>query len=348
MIKLKRNMLTIVTAVFVSILIVGWIAPVCSFAGDKVYKWKMPSFLPRGTAAEKVREQWCKDVAVATNGRIQIQYFGAGELLPPLQMWDAVKNGVIPIAFSYGSLFRGKTPLSMYSEGMCFTAPDLPGFHALLYEYGLENIIRKSYAKKGVHLLRVLPCLYSTMIGKFDFNTIDDLKKYKIRTGGPIAELLKEADVPTVYISSVDIYSSMQRGVIDATIGGPISYFYDLGFHEVSKYVLIPGIGPEADEIIMNPKVWKSLPKDLQMILYQCTADLTEKITASYTARDQKLLTKMKNEGGIKPIYLSDKVKNEMSEYMMKAADKIGEKDPDFAEATKVVRGYLQTLGKIK
>jgi len=344
-----KNKFTAVIVVLLLAVMVIPITPDCSFAQTKEYKWRMPGFLPRGTSAEKVREQWVKDLEVATGGRIKITYYGAGEILPPLQMWDAIFNGAIDIAFSYGAYWRGKSSLSMFSEGFPFTLYDVGEFNALLYEYGVEDIIRKAYAKRGVHLLRVLPCLNNTMIGNFPFKSFEDFKKYKIRAGGPPAEMLKTMGIPTVYVPTPDIYGAFQRGVIDATVGGPISYFYDLGFHEIGKYILIPGTGTEADEVIMNLKTWDSLPNDLKMILYHSAADLGERLSASYFARDAELMNVMQAKHGVKAVVIQDSEKKKMSQYTIKSIDNIvsTEKDPDFIEATKQLKKFLKALGRI-
>jgi len=313
----------------------------------KVYKWRMPGFLPRGTDAEKIREQWCKDMTVVTQGRIEIQYFGAGEILPATQIWDAIANGVVDIAFSYGAYWRGKTPLSLYSEGLPYTAPDLSDLKALFYEYGIEDIIRKAYAQQGVHLLRPIPAFYTTMIGKFPVTSVDDLRKKKVRAGGPIAEMLKAGGIPTVYMQTVEVYSALERGAIDCAIGGPISYMYDMGFHEVAKYILLPGTGPEADEILMNPKTWQSLPKDLQMILYNSAGELSHKIEANYWARDRKLLRTMIDKHGVKTTTLPEAEQKKMAGYTIKAAESISQGNPEFTEATNELKQYLKLLGRM-
>jgi TRAP-type mannitol/chloroaromatic compound transport system substrate-binding protein len=320
-----------------------------SYAQGKVYEWRMPSFLPRGTAAEKVREQWCKDVAVATGGRIKIAYYGAGEILPPLQMWDGLNSGAIDIAMSYGAYWRGKSPLSLFSEGFPFVFDDVGQFYALLYEYGLEDIIRKSYAKRGIHLLRVLPVLQNTLISINNFDSIDELKKRKVRAGGPPAEVFKAMGIAPIYIPTPDIYGALQRKVIDVNVGGPISYFYDLGFHEIGKYVLVPGLGIEADEIIMSKKTWDSLPKDLQMILYHSAGELSQKTCANYYGRDSKTLDTMKTKFKVKTITLSNAEMRRMSEYTMKAIENVAktEKDPEFDEAAKVLHKFLKDQGRL-
>lgn len=323
--------------------------PDYSYAQGKVYEWRMPSFLPRGTAAEKVREQWCKNVAVATGGRIKIAYYGAGEILPPLQMWDGLTSGAIDIAMSYGAYWRGKSPLSLFSEGFPFVFDDVGQFYSLLYEYGLEDIIRKSYAKRGIHLLRVVPVLQNTLISIDKFDSINELKKRKVRAGGPPAEVFKAMGISPIYIPTPDIYGALQRKVIDVNVGGPISYFYDLGFHEIGKYVVVPGLGVEADEVIMNKKTWDSLPKDLQMILYHSAAELSQKVCANYYGRDGVMLDKMKTKFKVKTITLSNAEMAKMSAYTMKAIENVAqtEKDPEFDEAVKVLRKFLKDQGKI-
>jgi len=346
--KMKGKFIAVIGVLLLAVMVVPT-TPDYSFAQTREYKWRMPGFLPRGTSAEKVREQWVKDLEVASGGRIKITYYGAGEILPPLQMWDAVVNGNIDIALSYGAYWRGKSSLSMFSEIFPYTVQDVGELNALLYEYGIEDIIRKAYAKRGTHLLRVLPCLNNTMIGTFAFKSFEDFKKYKIRAGGPPAEMLKAMGIPTVYVPTPEIYASFQRGVIDATVGGPISYFYDLGFHEVGKYILIPGTGTEADEIIMNPKTWNSLPNDLKMLLYHSAADLAQRLCANYFGRDAELANVMVTKYGVKKVILPESEGPKMSKYTMKSIENIvsTEKDPDFIEATDKLKKFLKAHGRI-
>ncbi|HAU01734.1 MAG TPA: ABC transporter substrate-binding protein, partial [Porticoccaceae bacterium] len=234
------------------------------------FQWKLVTTWPKnfpglGTAPEN----FAKNVERMSNGRLKIKVFGAGQLVPAFEVFDAVSQGTAQIGHGASYYWKGKVPASVFYTAVPFglNAQEMNAW--LQYGGGLElwrelyapfNLIPFAGGNTGVQ-----------MAGWFnrEINSIADLKGLKMRIPGLGGEVFTRAGGTSINLPGGELYTSMQTGVIDATEWvGP---YNDLafGFHQVAKYYYYPGWqepGPTL-ELIINKAAYESLPADLQAIV---------------------------------------------------------------------------------
>ena len=320
-------------------------------AGDKgkVYKWDMTYPLYRGTWDWKVLEKWCDDLKKASGGRLILTPMAGGEIMPTMETFDAVSTGTLKIDFSYGPYWIGKLPMAVYASGLPpFTLPSLENFRVLYHELGLKDIIRRAYAKHNIFYVGAIPSNNAVLLSKKPVNTAADFKGMKLRATGLYAEVMNTAGAAATYFPWGEIYGSLEKGVIDGVIAGPLSSQADSGFHEPTKYLLETPITPvDAWSLHVNMDAWKSLPEDLQHLLIQSTSYASDIFTASYYVHDVQYREQIAKKG-FTFTSLSEKDQLTMRKHSLTVLDKYSAKDPDFAEATKLLKKYMADLGLLE
>jgi TRAP-type mannitol/chloroaromatic compound transport system substrate-binding protein len=319
-------------------------------AAEKVYKWDMTYPLYRGTWDWAVLEKWVAHLKAASGGRLDITPHAGGEIMPVMETFDAVSSGTLKIDFSYGPYWIGKLPMAIYASGLpAFTLPRWEHYKVLYYELGLEELIRKAYAKHNIFYVAAMPTNNAVLLSKFPVNKAADLKGKKFRATGLYAEILNEAGASATYFPWGEIYGALEKGTIDGVIAGPLSSQADSGFHEPTKFLLETPITPvDAWSLHINMDTWKALPADLQNLIIESTSYAADLFTGSYFVHDVQWRKKIVEKFGFTVTSLSAEEQQKMYQYSMAVLDKYSEKDPTFAEATKILKTYMKDLGLLK
>ena len=262
----------------------------------QTFKWKMVTSWPKnfpglGLAPEKFAQY----VNEMSNGRLQVQVFGAGELVPGFEVFDAVSQGTVQMGHSGPYYWKGKIPASPIFGAMPFgmTATELNAW--LHYGGGLE-LWQELYKPFGI-----IPLAGGNSGAQFagwfkkEINTIDDLKGLKMRIPGIGGEVLQRAGGVPINLPGGEIFSALQSGAIDGTEWvGP---YNDLafGFYQAAEYYYSsvwhePGT---ALEFLINEKAFNELPKDLQKIVTVAARAVNEDTLDEYNARNNNAMKQL-------------------------------------------------------
>ena len=209
---------------------------------QQVYQWRMVTTWPKnlpglGTAPERMAE----NIRTMSQGRLNIKVYGAGEVVPALEVFEAVSQGTVQMGHGAAYYWRGKVPIAQFFTAVPFglTAQEMNGW--LLHGGGME-LWRELYARYN---LVPIPGGNTgvQMAGWFnrEINSLDDFKGLKMRIPGMGGEVFERAGGTAINLPGGEIFTSMQTGVIDATEWvGP---YNDLAFglHQVARYYYYPG-----------------------------------------------------------------------------------------------------------
>ena len=281
----------------------------------QVIKWRMVTTWPKnlpglGTAPERMAE----NIRMMSQGRLDIKVYGAGEIVPALEVFEAVSQGTVQMGHGAAYYWKGKVPIAQFFTAVPFglTAQEMNGW--LLHGGGLE-LWRELYARYN---LFPIPGGNTgvQMAGWFnrEINSLEDLKGLKMRIPGMGGEVFEKAGGTAVNLPGGEIFTSMQTGVIDATEWvGP---YNDLAFglHQVAKYYYYPGWqepGPTL-EVLINQNAWQSLPEDLQAIVKTAALAANTDMLAEYTARNNSALRELIDQHYVELRRLPDDVLNEI------------------------------------
>ncbi len=257
------------------------------------YKWKMVTTWPKnfpglGTAANKLAAL----IGEMSGGRIRVKVYGAKELVPAFETFDAVSRGTAEMAHGAAYYWKGKSEVAQFFSTVPFglTAQEMNGW--LYHGGGLElweelyrpfNLVPAPAGNTGVQ-----------MGGWFnkEINSLDDMKGLKMRIPGLGGEVLKRLGGTPVNLPGGELFTSLQSGTIDATEWvGPYNDMA-FGLYKAAKYYYYPGFHEPGTtlEALINKEVLESLPKDLQSIVLNACKVVNLDLLSEYTARNPAAL----------------------------------------------------------
>jgi TRAP-type mannitol/chloroaromatic compound transport system substrate-binding protein len=235
-------------------------------------KWRMTCSWPKSLdtlfgAAEMVS----KAVAAATDNKFQIQVFAGGEIVPALQVVDAVQNGTVECGHSASYYYFGKDPTFAFGTSVAF-GPNARLNQGWFTLGGGKEVLNEFY-KKYNQIALLAGNTGCQMGGWFrkEINTVDDLKGLKFRIGGFPGRVMQKLGAVPQQIAGGDIYPALEKGTIDAAEWvGP----YDdekLGFYKIAPHYYYPGWWEGGSMLFtfINLDKWNALPKSYQAILEQ-------------------------------------------------------------------------------
>ncbi len=245
-------------AVFSVILIV----PFNGVCGEKVIKWKLQTVDDPGLMEYKaISVSFADRVRELSNGRLDIQVFPPGGLVPSFEVWDALRKNMIQISQHYLVYWSGKDAALKASNELAVITDPLQGM-IWMYQAGGLDIVRKMTAKHGVFFLGATPMAGENIWSKKPLNSIDDLKGLKMRAGGLAADTFAALGASIVTVPGGEIYAALERGVIDAAEFTTPTVNYGYGFQEVAKYIVQPQYtAGNYYEWIVNGKAWVCKPE---------------------------------------------------------------------------------------
>lgn len=310
--------------------------------------WKMvttwpPNFPGLGTGVVRL----AKFIDDASNGRLKIKVYGAGELVPPFEVFGTVQRGAAEIGHGAAYYWKGKSEAAVFFTAIPFgmSAQEMNGW--LYYGGGLE-LYRELYA--GFGLVPFPAGNTGVQMGGWfnrEINSLADLKGLKMRIPGWGGEVLRRAGGTPVGMPADEIFTALQTGTIDATEW--IGPFNDvaLGLHQAARYYYYPGWqepGPVL-ECIVNRQAFDALPKDLQTIVEIACSAINDQMTAEFTARNAQSLEQLKAEGKIEVRRFPDEVLRQLRVLADEVIAELVAGDPMAARIHASFADFKKTVG---
>jgi TRAP-type mannitol/chloroaromatic compound transport system substrate-binding protein len=263
---------------------------------QETFQWKLVTTWPKNfPGLGNGAENFARYVEEMSAGRLTVRVYGAGEIVPAFEVFDAVSQGVADAGHGAAYYWKGKIPASVFFTAVPFgfTAQEINGW---LHHGGGLELWREAYAPANI-----VPFAGGNsgvqMAGWFnrEINSIDDLKGLKMRIPGLAGEVFAAAGGTAVRIPGGELYTSLQTGVIDALEWvGP---YNDLafGFHEVARYYYYPGWHEPGSmlELIINRDSLQALPEDLQAIVTYAARAANQEMLDEFTARNNAALKEL-------------------------------------------------------
>jgi len=288
----KKNLLcTIVVLVFC---IGTFILPV-SPVSAKTYTISALTAWPKSTFESQQFLKFLENVQQAADqkypGELKVKYKGAGEVIRNKEQAEACRTGLIDMVYTAGSYYTSIIP-EIDTMSLTTMRP-WEERKTGVFDY-LESLHEK---KANIHMLgRVgTGVLFYLFLSK-PIAKVSDLEGRKIRCSPTTIPFMKAVGAVPIGMPPPDIYTAMERGVVDGYILPP-GTIRDFGLVPVSKFIVFPGFYEPCQFVLINLDVWNRLPRHLQNLL----TSQTEKLAHFNIKNEQKQLaselTKFKKEG---------------------------------------------------
>ena len=296
-----------------------------SFSWNLVTSW--PPGLPGlGTGVENLARR----VGRASGGRLRIKVYAGGELVPALEVFDAVSRGTAQMGHDASYYHRGKLPSAQYFTAVPFglNANEMNAW--LYYGGGVElwqelyepfNIVPFPAGQTGVQ-----------MAGWFnkEINSVADLRGLKMRMPGIGGEVLQRAGATQITVPASEVFTALQTGAIDAAEWvGPYNDV-SLGLHKVARYYYYPGWqepGPMI-ECLVNKGAWESLPEDLKEIVATTCQAINMDMQAEFSYGNSMALAQLTSDPKVQIRKLPDDVLALLKKLSLEIVDELSARDP--------------------
>lgn len=266
--------------------VVASIVSIAAYAQD--FPLRFQSSDPAGNANYILQNEWAKGVSDLTGGRVTIELLPVGSIVQHTETQDAVAAGIIDGHVTDTSYFAGKdaafsliaNPVGAYGS---------PSEMLNFVEYGggkeLMNELLHPY---GLHFIGATTPGLEAFVSKVPIDSVADLQGLKMRAPeGLVQKVFAAAGASPVNLPASEVFTSLDKGVIDAADYSTFSTNQQQGMHDVAFHPIYPGFhSMPLVEISMNKEKWDSMPADLQRILEVSVRDLARNMTARMAMAD--------------------------------------------------------------
>ena len=308
-------------------------------------RWKMVTTWPKnfpvlGTGAN----QLARLITEMTDGRVKVKVYGAGELVPAFEVFDAVSRGTADIGHGAAYYWKGKIEEAQFFSTVPF-GMNWQEMTAWLYYGGGMELWEQTYKP-----FDVIPAAAGNttvqMAGWFNkqINSVEDLKGLKMRIPGLGGEVLKRAGGTPVNLPGGELFTSLKTGAIDATEWvGP---YNDLAFglYKAAKYYYYPGWHEPGTtlEAIINKNAFDKLDKDLKSIVKNACKVVNQDMAMEFSAKNHAALDTLINKHKVDLRKLPDDVLTKLKDLSEEVVLELANKNP----AAKKIHASYNTFHK--
>ncbi len=312
--------------------------------GNPTINWRLASSFPKSLdTIFGASEIMAKRVSQLTDGKFNIRTFPGGELVPALQVMDAVQAGTVEMGHSASYYYFGKDATFAFDTAIPFglTARQQT---AWIDQGGGRQLMREFFHDYGI--VNFMGGNTGCQMGGWfrrEVNTPQDLQGLKMRVGGFAGRVMQKLGVVPQQIAGGDIYPALEKGTIDAAEWiGP----YDdekLGFNKVAPYYYTPGWWESSAQLsfYVSQKEWDKLPKEYQNALEVATYEAHVAMQAMYDARNPAALARLV-KNGVKLRTFSKPIMDACYKAATEVIDEESAKNPRFKKVLEPWRRFRQ------
>jgi TRAP-type C4-dicarboxylate transport system substrate-binding protein len=269
---------------------------------------KYANFPPASTFPCIQMERWAKEVERRTGGKVKVQTFPGGTLLPAKNIFDGVVAGMADIGNFAMSYQPGRFPLS--------EAIDLPvGFrNARAASMALFDLIEKYQPKEftNVKVITVFTCPPADLMTKVPVRSLRDIKGMELRTSGTGTDVLKRIGAIPVGMPQSEAPEAIQKGIVKGNVSS-MEILKDFNFASYLPYATEANLFVVSFAVVMNKDKWNSLPEDVKKVIDGLTREQAEWTGAYVDDHVKEALEWSKKKYGHQVIRLSDADQGEIS-----------------------------------
>lgn len=289
--------------------------------------------------------QWVEEL---TGGQISINVYGGGELIPALECFEAVSGGAAEIGCGASYYWAGRSPATQFFTSVPF-GMNAQQMNSWLYAGGGHKLWKELYANYNL-----VPFPGGNtgvqMAGWFnkEINTIEDFIGLKMRMPGLGGKVIEKAGGSAVLSAGSEIYTNLERGVIDATEWIGPYHDYNMGFHKIAKYYYAPGWHETGStlEVFFNKPLFDGLEPRLQAILETAAYRMNAWTLAEFEAKNNEYLQKLVVEENVELRQFSPEVLSKLKEYTNEILTEITDKDPASAKIYKSYDAFRKNINQ--
>ncbi len=339
--RMTRRAVLSVSAAFVALSLTA--AP--TLAQEEKVSWRMQALWDGGTTPQNYEQKFVDRVAELTNGNFQIELFSAGQIVPPAQAFDAVRGGAFQLMKTFDGYEAGKIPALAFTSTIPFGYSETPQYEDWFYKHGGLEMAREAYAPAGLYY--IAPTIYDQepIHSKVKIETVADFSGKKGRFVGLASSVMSTFGVAVSPLPTSEVYSALDKGLIDLADRGDLQANLDAGLGEVAKYIILPGVHQPttATSYVANKAAYDQLPDSYKEALATAAKDISKEYQEAKTKSDKSALEAFK-EQGVEVIELKE---DDVKDARSKAVDAWRAATKDNELATRILDSQIEQMREL-
>ena len=262
------------------------------------FKMKVNYVAPATHPTTQILQWWAQEVEKRSNGRVDLKLYLSMELARVMESMPTLGNGAYEIGFSAPGFFPAQFPLASMPSGMMGLSSNVRQAAYYFHEAMKIPAVEAENTANNVHFLYTNPSSPYLPLSKKPVTKLSDLKGTKVRTFGPyFAKHVQHFGATAVSIPSIEAYDAFATGAMDVFPTMATDHVV-YKFSDVAKNLWDIKMGSLPWAVMyMNLDVWKGLPKDIQDVFTQVSAEAPEFGAGMWAKREQEELEKLKAQG---------------------------------------------------
>lgn len=257
-------------------------------AGAQDFSFRFQSSDPAGNPNFIFQQEWTDTVSEMTDGRVAIELLPVGSIVDYRETQDAVGAGLLDGHITDTSYFAGRDPafgLIANPVGAWASPEQMIDFVENGGGFELMNELNNPF---GMQFIGVSTPGLEAFVSRVPLDSVEDLKGVKVRSPeGLIANVFQAAGASPVNLPASEVFTSLDKGVIDAADYSVFSVNQELGMNDIAPHPVYPGFHSlPLVEVSMNKAKWDALPEDIQQALTASVKVFQENQVGTLMERD--------------------------------------------------------------
>lgn len=302
---------------------------------------------PSGVPNFELQQTWAAAVEEATDGRVAIELLPVGSVVEHNETQDAVAAGILDGHITDMSYFSGKdAAFGLVANPVgAWAAPDQ--MLDFIENGGGRELISELLEPYGLHFIGATTPGLEAFVSAVPLDGVDDLQGLKLRAPeGLVQRVFAAAGAAPVNLPSSEVFTSLDKGVIEAADNTVFSTNHAQGLHDVAPHPVYPGFhSMPLVEISMNKATWDALPEDIQQAFSEATADFAERQVAALAEADEAAVAEAEASGDITIHNWSDEERAKFRTIAMGEWEKVAGESESAQRVYETLTAYLEAEG---
>ncbi len=295
-------------------------------------------------------ENWGDRLEAMSGGELSIEFFPINSIVDRRETPEAVMAGVLSGDLTAVSYFSGRDPAFAILGDLIAGYDTVDQVQTFCRHGGGREALQDlwdSVLPGALHVVGCAAAAKEALVAKAEINGVADLKGVKIRSpSGLAATVFQKAGAAPVSMSLSDVFTSLEKGVIDAADASAYINNSTSGFHQVAKNPLYPGIHSMAvRQFTVNRGVWDGLTDDQREVLEIWFHAAYDDVRRQLDLQDRAQVAKDKAGGDINVIDWPQEERDKFRAIAVEAWEETADKSPAARAALDSHYAYMKTIG---
>lgn len=319
-----------------------------SLAAD--YEWTFQSSNQAGEANYEIQKAfWSDRVSALTGGRVKIEVLPVGSVVDYKETLDAVGSGILTGHITDASYWAGRDPAYALLGNFVGAWGSPNELYLFIYYGGGKELFNELHNQYGLQFLGAGTTGLEAFVSKKLLNGVDDLKGLKMRAPeGMVQDVFAAAGAAPVNLPFSEVYTSLDKGVIDAADATVFSVNHKSGLHKVAPNPVHPGFhSMPTIEVSMNKEIYDGLPDDLKRILDSAVVDFSFRYAGELELADAKVAAEALTDKNVNIVSWPESEKVKFRQIAQKVWEGYAERSDMSKKVYEAIIAHLKATGKI-